>query len=496
MKAEKGDKRYSWFHLKYFYALVVLSFVVVSIPMVTALATGFTYVEKLTDQSQEAVSRAVRTTQLSRQIVHQTTAMERSIRQYFVLKNDSILKSYYSWHDKYLETAGMLATITLSDDLRDQLQALNTMEIGLYEQVKDLNVKKGKSELNSQEFIALSQLAQAILNDSDKLINSELEIMDELSNAARESMNQQLLWMLPLSAAFILWFTRLIANPILQLDMQIRRLGSWRFDEEIKVSGPRDVRALGERLDWLRRQLAYLETMKIEFLQSVSHELKTPLTAIRESAELLNEEVAGPLSEKQKMICNILQKNSVSLQKMIEKLLSFNMNHSVKVSGGKKNIYMVHIIEQVLADHEAIILSKQLKINKKLENWIYQAKEDEIRVIVDNLLSNAVKYAPFNSEVNISLRGNKNLLKLDVSDEGMGVSETDRQHVFDAFYRGEPAEKGIIKGSGLGLSIAKDFVEQNHGSIELLEEKENKKGAHFRVSLPIATDEELAWVVY
>lgn len=490
------QRKYSWSHLKYFYALVVISFIVVSLPLITTTVTGFNYVDKLTDQSQVAVSRAVKTTQLSRQLLNQSTAMERSARQYVVLGNKTILDNYFSLHETYLETAQKLADITLSNTLREQLSSLNTLEASLYETLRAAESdSEQKKEINPQDFIAMSQLAGAILTDSDKLIDSELRVMESLSNEARNTMNQQLLWLAPLSLAFIFWFTRLIANPILQLDKHIRDLGNWRFDHEIKVGGPRDLKALGERLDWLRRQLAYLEKIKSEFLQSVSHELKTPLTAIRESAELLSEEVTGPLSKKQKVVCNILQKNSVSLQKMIEKLLSFNMNHASKGGEGKKNVYLAQVIEQVLTDHEPVILSKQLNVKKDLENWIYLANEDEIRTIVDNLLSNAVKYAPYGTTITISLRGKANQILLDVSDQGIGISNKDKKHVFDAFYRGEPPEKGVIKGSGLGLSIVKEFVEANHGSIELLEPGKDASGAHFRVSLPIASDEELAWVV-
>ena len=495
MVGEEADKRYSWFHLKYFYGLIVLSFIVVATPMGAALFTGYEYVDKLTVQSQQAVSRAVRTTQLSRLIVHHCTTMERFARQYFVLKNKSILDSYFNWHEKYRETAKLLGEITLSQDLKQQLIALNSLELRLYEKVKKTSDSGDLKDFPSQDFTALSQLAEAILNDSDELINSELKVMDDLSNTARDTMNLWLLWLIPVSVIFTFGFTRLIADPILQLDKQIRRLGSWKFDKKIVVKGSRDLRALAERLDWLRQQLVYLDRIKVDFLQSASHELKTPLTAIRESAELLTEELAGPLSEKQKMICNILQKNSVNLQKMIEKLLSFNMSHAAKGINGKKNVYMAQIIEQVLADHDAIILSKQLKINKKLENWIYQANEDQIKVIIDNLVSNAVKYAPINSAIVIELRGTKDQLLLDVCDEGVGISRADRQHVFDAFYRGVPAEKGMIKGSGLGLSIVKEFVESHHGRVELLENEGEARGAHFRVSLPLATEEELAWVV-
>ncbi len=489
------ERKYSWFHLKYFYLLVVFSFLIVSAPLMMALITGFNYVERLTQQSQEAVLRAVKTTQISRQLLSQSTAMERSARQFVVLGNESILTSYYALHENYLETAEKLADITLSADLRDQLSSLNILELKLFKSMELWANDTNKNPVNPQDFIAMSQTAASILTNSDQLIDLELQIMESLSTEARSNMNKQLLWLIPLFVVFMYVFTRLIANPILQLDKHIRELGNGRFEKAIKVSGSGDLRALGERLDWLRKQLAYLEKVKREFLQSVSHELKTPLTSIRESTELLNDEVIGPLSEKQKRVCSILQKNSLSLQKMIEKLLSFNMNHSAKGSAGKKNIYIAQVIEHVLTDHEAIILSKQLKINRDLENWIYLANEDEFRTIIDNLLSNAVKYAPLGSTINISLHGSAEMIYLDISDQGIGISHKDKSHVFEAFYRGEPPTKGVIKGSGLGLSIVKEFVEAYHGTIEVLEPTENQNGAHFRISLPIASDEELAWVV-
>ena len=98
--------------------------------------------------------------------------------------------------------------------------------------------------------------------------------------------------------ALALALTRFIARPIAELDAAIRQLGGADFAQPIAVRGPEDLKTLGERLDWLRRRLVELEDEKNRFLRHLSHELKTPLTALREGAELLHDEVGGPLSRR------------------------------------------------------------------------------------------------------------------------------------------------------------------------------------------------------
>src|SRR5207249_4113913 len=120
--------------------------------------------------------------------------------------------------------------------------------------------------------------------------------------------------------------TRYISRPIAEIDAAIRQLGGADFSRPIAVRGPEDLRYLGRRLDWLRRRLDEFETQKNRFLRHVSHELKTPLTALREGAELLHDQVAGPLAPPQRQVVAIMRDNSVKLQGLIEELESiFNL---------------------------------------------------------------------------------------------------------------------------------------------------------------------------
>jgi two-component system sensor histidine kinase GlrK len=100
-----------------------------------------------------------------------------------------------------------------------------------------------------------------------------------------------------------------LVRPVRHLEQAIIRLGASRFDEAVKVGGPADLRQLGKRLDWLRQRLAELESDRERALRHVSHELKTPLTALKEGISLLREEVPGPLASGQREVVDILQHN-------------------------------------------------------------------------------------------------------------------------------------------------------------------------------------------
>src|SRR6185295_16397780 len=114
--------------------------------------------------------------------------------------------------------------------------------------------------------------------------------------------------------AIALALSRYISRPVHELDAAIRQLGSEDFTRPIRVRGPEDLQTLGERLDWLRRRLGELEAEKNRFLRHLSHELKTPLTALREGTELLNDGIGGPLAPPQRQVVAIMRDNSLKLQ--------------------------------------------------------------------------------------------------------------------------------------------------------------------------------------
>ena len=115
-----------------------------------------------------------------------------------------------------------------------------------------------------------------------------------------------------------------LARPFKRLEGAIRQLGENQLDEPVLISGPDDVRRLGQQLEWLRLRLLELDADKARFLRHVSHELKTPLAALREGVALLQDGVTGELTAGQREVAQILHHNTLQLQGEIEALLRFN----------------------------------------------------------------------------------------------------------------------------------------------------------------------------
>ncbi len=128
-----------------------------------------------------------------------------------------------------------------------------------------------------------------------------------------------------LSLALVLLFTRMIIGPVKGIERMINRLGEGKsLDDAALFTGPRELRSVGKRIIWLSERLAWLESQRHQFLRHLSHELKTPLTSMREGTELLADRVVGPLTPEQQEIVEILDNSSRNLQKLIEQLLDYN----------------------------------------------------------------------------------------------------------------------------------------------------------------------------
>ncbi|MDH5693348.1 MAG: HAMP domain-containing protein, partial [Gammaproteobacteria bacterium] len=284
------DRKQLWFaHPRSFFELVIAGFSLVSLPLIVALVTGAFFVDKLTNQSQEAVYRAVKATQLSRALLEHIGAMERSIRQYFVLGDAQSIQIYLERHERYRQTSGELRPLLLTHTLIDRLSTIDGVELNLFSRLQGITTSNQKDKTNVQEFISLTEMAQSLLQDTNDLIDSEMAIMGDISEQARNIIFWEIMGVVPGAIIFTVVFIVLLSRPIRQIDNAIKKIGDGDLAEEIQVSGPRDLEYLGERLNWLRNRLKYLEEKKAKFLHYVSHELKTPLTAVREGAQLMSE---------------------------------------------------------------------------------------------------------------------------------------------------------------------------------------------------------------
>lgn len=217
------------------------------------------------------------------------------------------------------------------------------------------------------------------------------------------------------------------------------------------------------------------------FLRHVSHELKTPLTVLREGAELLADGTAGPLTAQQHDIVGLMQNNSGLLQRMIEDLLNYQRALASVVNLELRPVDMADITMEVIESQRLAGSRRDVSIQVQARPAPLMADADKLRVVIDNLLSNAIKFSPDGGAVRIGVAPVGENVQVDVLDQGPGVPANDRTKIFDWFFQGERKQSARVKGSGLGLSIAREFVSAHHGTIEVVP---TQGGAHFRMTVP------------
>jgi len=267
------------------------------------------------------------------------------------------------------------------------------------------------------------------------------------------------------------------------LEDVVVRLGENRLDEPIDIRGPTDVRLLGRRLEWLRLRLAELDSDKSRFLRHVSHELKTPLAALREGVSLLEDGVAGPLSAGQREVARILRQNTSVLQGQIEDLLRFNAAAFEARRLVRRRTDLLALIREVVAQQYLQWHARQLKVDVSGEPLEVELDPEKMRTALGNILSNAIRFSPVGATIRFSISRLPGRACIDIADEGPGVATTDRARVFEPFYRGERQPSDAVRGSGIGLSIVHEYITAHGGQIELLE---SGPGANFHIELPHA----------
>lgn len=468
---------------KSFLKLILIGFTLVALPLIVALVNSAISIDRLAEQSRKAVYQAAQIAHGSRVMVDEITAMERSVRQAFILNDASLLEGYFQAHRKFGTMAGSLSALSLRTDQKQLLNRLMVLESAIFQQVSAARQLPESLRDLTDDFVPLQDSARTFSSGGYVLIEREVNAMQAMAGRARSIVVWQLLALIPFAILLALVFSVLIARPIRQIDEAIRTMGQGELSRAVVVTGPQDLRYLGEQLDWMRRRLLEVEEQKTRFLRHVSHELKTPLTAIREGADLLAEGVVGELTVKQRQIANILHGSSIQLQKRIEDLLNYSALQTEKFALVKHPVALGRILDAVLQEHNLAVINKDLRVDLVCPDLMLVCDEQKVSVIVDNLLSNAVKFSPPASRICIKATQSGEWAQLDVTDAGPGVDEADRDKVFDPFYQGRRAPESHVKGTGLGLSIAREYARAHGGNIELVEQAET--GAHFRLTLPI-----------
>jgi two-component system sensor histidine kinase GlrK len=300
-----------------FLGLCLVSFVLVATPLVGALAYSAWHSEQLAEHARTAVVNASQAARASRTLVNRIGSLERLA----LLDHPGLASDLDRVHASFRQVADELLQLPLEQDQLAALKRTMAQEERLYAVL--VTPKRANRRAVAPLTAELAENASEVLAISTRVADREVQRLRADAEAVQRQLVILVLLSTALALAIALGLTRHVVRPIAELDAAIRQLGGADFSRPIAVRGPDDLKTLGERLDWLRRRLAELEAQKNRFLRHLSHELKTPLTALREGAELLHDEIGGPLLAPQRRVVEIMKDNSIKLQRLIEDLLDY-----------------------------------------------------------------------------------------------------------------------------------------------------------------------------
>jgi len=472
-----------------FFALLLSGFIFVALPLVIALVSSVQILDGLVQQSAVAVFRSVSRIESCRKAAELLHDQERAARLYSVLEEGEHLNRVNANHREVEELLRQFAALNTENDLAPLIEKLEVNErqlvAALNKTSSDPATRKREQEVALSGYSEIGELVTQLERLSNTLMVGEVDLLKERVRSNKKVLVWQVSGLIGFSVLLVVLFISLINKPVSQLDRGIELLGEGDFSTPIVVSGPRDLESIGAKLDWLRKRLDSLDREKVKMLAHISHELKTPLSSIKEGAGLLKDGLVGPLSENQAEVVAILDNNCSKLQKLIQNILDFNMARAKQMPLDLQNVRVDTLIDEVAEDHRNAMLARNIELTTKLEPVAVNGNRKQLKTVIDNLLANAVKFTPDNGDVGIYMKMKGNKVNILVEDKGPGISEEDRSQIFLPFFQGSQKNRSVVKGSGLGLAISKEYVQNCGGTLRLLP---SSQGARFSVTLPCVKD--------
>lgn len=307
-------------------------------------------------------------------------------------------------------------------------------------------------------------------------------------------------------AVFSFFFIRSIYRPINALKAATDHIAQGDLEHRINITSNDEIGSLGRSFNEMSKKLEQLDTMKSDFISNISHNLKTPLTAIKEANELMLDKIAGQISFEQMKLLNIIKGNTLRLILMINDLLDISRIEAGLMRYNFQPAQIRDVISESIEDVRFLAEKKGIFIQYEDDSLVPHVLLDrgKIAQIMDNLLSNSIKFTPAGGVITIKafvvdasmlspifvqqskLNNIQSFLQISISDTGIGIPKEYQNSIFDKFQQVVNKRESGIKGTGLGLFIAKHIVEDHGGNIWL--ESNCGSGSTFHFTLPLRVD--------
>ena len=455
-------------------SLVLLGVAAVLVPAVLTLGTALSSLDDVARSGADAAVHARDVVGHARELVERSTAMERHARQRAILDDPQFFTLYLTRREAFTQAITALRALALDPALDARLETLAAQEDAVHTSLRAQSPGEVGYTLALNELAEVGANARGFLGAAEGAVLASAAQIEADTSALRNTLAQRTALMAPLIGVLLIVGFFSVIRPIRRLEAEIRRIGDGALDVPVKVRGPSDVRLLGARLEHMRTQLLQVEADRVRLFRHVSHELKTPLASLREGAQLLAEELVGPLTPEQAEIAAIMTANTALLQRRIEDLLRLSELRTGESALNLDDVDLEDLVRRLVAQHRVTAQGRGLRFELRLQPITAQADAARLPPAIDNLLTNALKVAPKGTAIDVVLREDGPDWRIDVIDRGPGVPEDERERIFEPFYQGRVTRKDYVQGTGIGLTIAREIARAHGGDIALLPNEEGQ----------------------
>lgn len=257
------------------------------------------------------------------------------------------------------------------------------------------------------------------------------------------------------------YISKIIVKPLLELDIN-------ELDKDF------NCKELKTFLTQVKEHNKQFKKIRAEFSANVTHELKTPLTSIMLSSEMLKNNLVK--KEDEKRFIDTIYNQSSALLEMIDEIIKLSFLDEVN-NFDMKSVNIKDILEQIMKELEFKLKEKNIKISLDFNDFAFFANEKLIKTMFYNIIDNAIKYNIDNGLIFISSKSQKKRIIVSIKDTGIGISKDIQNRIYERFFRQDTSRNKAIKGTGLGLSIVKKIARIH--KVKIMLNSELNKGSEF-----------------
>ena len=313
----------------------------------------------------------------------------------------------------------------------------------------------------------------------DNIIQIHAENSNEMEDIIRRNVILLMLNTIVISVIIIQLISRRILKPISQITKATQKVASGDFNIKLETNRKDEIQELVDNFNKMAKDLGSIECLQKEFIDNVSHEIKTPISSIQGFAELLKDEKLT--KEEREEYTNIIIEESNRLLNLSTNMLKLSKLQNQTKIVKKEQIDIAEQIRKAISLLEPKWSKKEITFDVSLQEKYFFGDEELMFQVWVNLIENAIKYSNKNSKIDVTLKSNENYIEVQIKDHGKGMNKEEVQKIFSRFYQIDKSHSS--EGNGLGLAIVKRIIELSEGTIEV--SSEENIGTTMTIKLPI-----------